>query len=50
VQTTGRRPRRHPLIGGNMLQSYPVILTPDENETMIAEFPDVPEAIDDRLR
>jgi antitoxin HicB len=28
-----------------MLQSYPVILTPDENGTIIAKFPDVPEAI-----
>ena len=28
-----------------MLQSYPVILTPDENGTVIAQFPDVPEAI-----
>ena len=28
-----------------MLQSYPVILTTDENETVIAKFPDVPEAI-----
>ncbi len=28
-----------------MLQSYPVILTPDENGTIIAEFPDIPEAI-----
>ena len=28
-----------------MLQSYPVILTPDENGTVIAQFPDVPEAL-----
>jgi len=28
-----------------MLQSYPVILTPDENDTVIAQFPDVPEAL-----
>jgi len=28
-----------------MLQSYPVILTPDKNGTVIAEFPDVPEAL-----
>lgn len=28
-----------------MLQSYPVKLTPDENGTVIAQFPDVPEAI-----
>ena len=28
-----------------MLQSYPVVLTPDENGTVIAQFPDVPEAI-----
>jgi antitoxin HicB len=28
-----------------MLQSYPVILTPDENETVIAQFPDIPEAM-----
>ena len=28
-----------------MLQSYPVILTKDENDTIIAQFPDVPEAI-----
>jgi len=28
-----------------MLQEYPVILTPDENGTIIAEFPDVPEAM-----
>ena len=28
-----------------MLQSYPVTLTPDENRTIIAQFPDVPEAI-----
>ena len=28
-----------------MLQSYPVILTKDENDTVIAQFPDVPEAI-----
>ena len=28
-----------------MLQSYPVIFTKDENDTIIAQFPDVPEAI-----
>ena len=28
-----------------MLQSYPVILTSDENDTIIAEFSDVPEAM-----
>ncbi len=28
-----------------MLQSYPVILTKDENDTVIAQFPDVAEAI-----
>jgi antitoxin HicB len=28
-----------------MLQSYPVILTKDENGTVIAQFPDVPEAM-----
>ena len=28
-----------------MLQSYPVILTKDENDTVIAQFPDVQEAI-----
>ena len=28
-----------------MLQSYPVILTKDENATVIAQFPDVPEAM-----
>ena len=28
-----------------MLQSYPVTFTPDENDTIIAEFPDVPEAM-----
>ena len=28
-----------------MLQSYPVIFTPDENGTIIARFPDIPEAI-----
>ncbi len=28
-----------------MLQSYPVILTPDKNGTVIAEFPDIPEAL-----
>ena len=28
-----------------MLQSYPVILTPDENDTVIAQFPDIPEAL-----
>lgn len=28
-----------------MLQSYPVTFTHDENDTIIAEFPDVPEAI-----
>ena len=28
-----------------MLQSYPVILTPDENGTVIAQFLDVPEAL-----
>ena len=28
-----------------MLQSYPVILTPDENGTNIAQFPDIPEAM-----
>jgi antitoxin HicB len=28
-----------------MLQSYPVILTKDENDAIIAQFPDVPEAI-----
>lgn len=28
-----------------MLQSYPVILTPDKNGTVIAQFPDVPEAL-----
>ena len=28
-----------------MLQSYPVKLTRDENGTVIAQFPDVPEAI-----
>ena len=28
-----------------MLQSYPVILTKDENSTVIAQFPDVPEAM-----
>ena len=28
-----------------MLQSYPVILTPDENGTIIAQFPNIPEAM-----
>jgi len=28
-----------------MLQSYPVNLIPDENRTIIAHFPDIPEAI-----
>ena len=28
-----------------MLQSYPVTFTRDENNTIIAEFPDVPEAL-----
>jgi len=28
-----------------MLQSYPVTFTHDENDTIIAEFPDVPEAL-----
>jgi len=28
-----------------MLQSYPVVLTQDENGTVIAQFPDVPEAL-----
>lgn len=28
-----------------MLQSYPVTFTHDENDTIIAEFPDVPEAM-----
>ena len=28
-----------------MLQRYPVVLTIDENDTIIAEFPDVPEAM-----
>ncbi len=28
-----------------MLQSYPVLLTPDKNGTVIAEFPDIPEAL-----
>ena len=28
-----------------MLQSYPVIFIHDENDTIIAEFPDVPEAM-----
>ncbi len=28
-----------------MLQSYPIILTPDENGTVIAQFHDVPEAL-----
>jgi antitoxin HicB len=28
-----------------MLQSYPVTFTPDENDTIIAEFPDIPEAM-----
>jgi antitoxin HicB len=28
-----------------MLQSYPIILTPDENGSVIARFPDVPEAM-----
>ena len=28
-----------------MVQSYPVLLTPDENGTIIAQFPDVPEAM-----
>jgi antitoxin HicB len=28
-----------------MLQSYPVVLTNDENTTIVAQFPDVPEAI-----
>lgn len=28
-----------------MLQSYPVTFTPDENGTIIAEFPDIPEAV-----
>ncbi len=28
-----------------MLQRYPVILTPDENGTVIVQFPDVPEAL-----
>ncbi|CAB5161643.1 hypothetical protein D3OALGA1CA_5093 [Olavius algarvensis associated proteobacterium Delta 3] len=28
-----------------MLQSYPVILTKDENSSVIAQFPDVPEAM-----
>ncbi len=28
-----------------MLQSYPVNLIPDENGTIIAHFPDVPEAM-----
>ena len=28
-----------------MLQSYPVVLTLDENGSFIAQFPDVPEAI-----
>jgi len=28
-----------------MLQSYPVTFTPDENDTIISEFPDIPEAM-----
>jgi antitoxin HicB len=28
-----------------MIQSYPIILTPDENGTIIVQFPDVPEAM-----
>ena len=28
-----------------MLQSYPIILTPDKNGSVIARFPDVPEAM-----
>ncbi len=28
-----------------MLQSYPIILTPDEDGTIIAQFPDIPEAM-----
>ena len=28
-----------------MLQSYPVVLSIDENDTVIAQFPDVPEAM-----
>lgn len=28
-----------------MLQSYPVVFTTDENDTIIAEFPDLPEAM-----
>jgi len=28
-----------------MLQSYPVFLTPDDNGSVVAQFPDVPEAM-----
>lgn len=28
-----------------MKQSYPVVLSPDENGSIIAEFPDIPEAM-----